>query len=73
MTPHSKPSQAAQILAHIVRHGSITPRDAIEHYQCFRLAARIHELKANGHPIACDLTGGFARYSLAQPVQLALL
>lgn len=44
MSPHTKPTQSSQILAHIVRHGSITPRDAIEHYQCFRLAARIQKL-----------------------------
>jgi hypothetical protein len=72
MSPHTKPTQSSQILSHLMVHGSITPREAIEFFQCYRLAARVHELRQRGHVIDCDLTGGFARYSLTQPVQLAL-
>lgn len=62
---HTRPTQAAEILRHLEVHGSITPREAIDFYQCFRLAARVHELRQKGHAIDCDLKGGFARYSLA--------
>jgi len=63
-TAHAKPTQSAEILMYLEIHGSITPLDAME-FGCMRLAARIHELKAQGHAITCDKSDGFARYSLA--------
>ena len=63
-TAHTRPTQAAEILHHLEIHGSITARDAIRFFQCYRLAARIYELKAQGHPITCDKSEGYARYSL---------
>lgn len=62
---NTRPTQAAEILRHLEVHGSITAKDAVEHFQCYRLAARIYELKAAGHLIDCDKSDGFARYSLA--------
>jgi len=56
------------------RYGSITPIEALREIGCFRLAARIHELKAAGHNIHQEMierTGKrtnkkmrFARYTL---------
>ena len=38
-------SQEDKILAHLKRYGSITPITAFEKYGCFRLAARIEEIR----------------------------
>lgn len=51
-----------------LRLGSLTPMDALNGCGCFRLAARIQELRQEGHLIATDKVaqGGkhFARYTL---------
>ncbi len=44
-------SQNDAILAHLERGESISPLEALEKYQCFRLAARIHDLRLKGHII----------------------
>ena len=44
-------SQNDAILAHLERGESITPLEALEKYQCFRLAARIYDLRLKGHVI----------------------
>ena len=48
---NSNPTQAELILNHLNECGFITPLDALNLYGCFRLAARVHELKKQGHPI----------------------
>lgn len=47
-------SQRDQILQYLRRGGRLTPGDALERFQCFRLAARIDELRRAGHAIAVD-------------------
>lgn len=68
----AKTSQKDKILAFMKLHGSITQRDAIM-LGCYRLGARIYELKNDGVPIKMELIkvqnadGTFAhvaRYSL---------
>lgn len=44
-------SQNNAILAHLERGESISPLEALEKYQCFRLAARIYDLRLKGHSI----------------------
>ena len=44
-------SQNAQILADLKRGRVITPLQALKSYGCYRLAARIHDLKDKGHDI----------------------
>ena len=44
-------SQAGQILEHLIRVGPITPLQALELYGCFRLAARIKDLRELGWAI----------------------
>lgn len=46
-----KDTQCAAILAHLKRHGSITPLEALNRYGCMRLGARIYDLKRAGNPI----------------------
>ena len=49
---NSKPTQAQRILQHLKSGKALSPLDALEKYGCFRLAARIHELRRAGHAIA---------------------
>lgn len=55
--PHVRANaQAEQILAELRRRnneglGGLTPREAQELFGCMRLAARVHELKRDGHNI----------------------
>lgn len=60
-------SQNHAILSHLKR-GPITPLDALERYGCFRLAARIDELRTAGHAIRTEWVRQgekrFARYRM---------
>ena len=62
-------SQKLRILAHL-RRAQIDPMTALRRYGCLRLAARIDELRHQGHEIASRLVerGGkrFARYRLVR-------
>ena len=63
-------TQQQQILQHLQRIGPITPIEALTEYGCFRLAARVGELKRAGHDIRMILVSNgrdrkrFARYEL---------
>ncbi len=49
---NKKPSQARQILGYMkTTSGIVTPRLALELFGCMRLAARVHELRLDGHNI----------------------
>jgi hypothetical protein len=48
---HTKPTQAGRILAHLRAGNRLTALEALERFQCFRLAARIHELRREGWQI----------------------
>ena len=61
-------NQNTAILKHM-RRKSITPIEALELYGCFRLAARIADLREQGHSIVTSVIHNgngkrFARYSL---------
>lgn len=62
-------SQQTDVLTHLKR-GSLDPLTALRRYGCFRLGARIYELKRKGHQIVSELVerGGkrFARYRLVR-------
>lgn len=49
--PVSSASQKARILAFMMEGNSITPLEALEKFQSFRLGARIADLKEDGWPI----------------------
>jgi hypothetical protein len=72
----SEPAEAARlarqetlVLAALEAGQAITPQDALERFDCFRLAARIYRLRKAGHDIVTKyITEGdktFARYHLA--------
>jgi hypothetical protein len=44
-------TQKAAILFHVKQRRPITALEALKRYGCFRLAARVYELRADGHPI----------------------
>ena len=46
-----KPSQANQILKCLESGASLTAIDALKRFGCLRLAARIEDLRSEGHPI----------------------
>lgn len=61
-------SQTTDILDHLKRHDTITPYQALRAHGCMRLAARIQELRRDGHQIETEYVsrGGkrWARYRL---------
>lgn len=44
-------SHETQIITHLKSHGSITSLQALKLYGCFRLAARIYDLRNKGYKI----------------------
>ena len=60
-------SQKLKILSHLKR-GPLTPYVALDRYGCMRLAARIEELRNDGHRIETEYAAvngkRFARYHL---------
>ncbi len=48
-------SQSKQILDHLEQGNSLTPIDALNLFGCFRLSARIGELKQLGHNIKTNI------------------
>lgn len=68
--PESSASQERQILDYLMQGNSITPLEALKYFRCFRLGARIADLKAKGHIISSrrvkDVRTGkwFASYTL---------
>lgn len=64
-------SQTDAILTYLKTGKALTPLEALSRFGCFRLAARIKELREDGHAISTDkieTPGGarVARYRLAQ-------
>ena len=66
-------AQSKMILEHLKTHGSIDLYQAAELFGCFRLSARIYDLKEAGHKIESVMMDGinrfgartrFARYTL---------
>lgn len=62
-----------RVLAYMQAHGSITAAEAIERFGCYRLGARIYDLRQRGHKIVSIVERGknrdgepvhYARYSI---------
>ena len=60
--------QTLRIFEHLKRHGSITPQQALRDYGCFRLAARIGEIREAGHAVE---TIYITRHRRGEPVRFA--
>lgn len=70
-------SQDLAILNHLKSGKSLTPTEALSLFGCFRLAARISDLKSQGFVIETEIVKSngkrYARYYIPQvPAQLAL-
>ena len=48
-------SQSAKVLYHLQNYGPLTAIEALELFACFRLAARINDLKQAGHDIQMEM------------------
>jgi len=48
-------TQSAKVLYHLQNYGSLTALEALELFHCFRLAARINDLKKAGHDIQMEM------------------
>ena len=48
-------SHKRQVLEYLKRHGSITPMDALREFGCYRLGARIYDLRREGVKIRTRL------------------
>lgn len=46
-----KQTQTEEVLAHLIKHGSITSLEAIKKYGCTRLSAMIYKYRARGYEI----------------------
>lgn len=51
-----------RILSHLRLHKSITPLEALEFYGCYRLGARIWDLRRDGHQIDTEIVNDTDRY-----------
>lgn len=57
-----KAKQTDLILSYMKRFGSINPMEAMSDIGCMRLAARIADLKAEGHKITSTIVEGCNRF-----------
>jgi hypothetical protein len=68
-------SQNDQIRAALILGRSLTPLDALNEFGCFRLAARVADLRREGLDIECktETANGkrYARYQLRRPYEAA--
>ena len=60
-------TQKDQILTHLKAGKPITPIDALNMFGCFRLGARIFDIKQEGHSIKTDQSKGYATYTMDIP------
>ena len=47
-------NQCKRILAYMIANGNITARDAVNDLDCYRLSARIKDLRDEGYKIVTD-------------------
>ena len=62
-----------QVLSYLKAHGSISPLEALAEFGCYRLGARVFDLRRDGHSIETHIEHGidrngdpmrYARYTL---------
>ena len=70
MSQNAIDTQCAQIRAHLESGKSITQAEAIEAWGCYRLGARIFDLRAAGMDIITETGTGKNRYG--KPVKFAV-
>lgn len=55
-------TQTEQVLMYMQKHGSISAAEAIENFGCYRLGARIYDLRHRGYRIMRVMEHGQNRY-----------
>jgi len=65
-------TQAEAILAHLKAGNTITPIEALDKFGCFRLAARIIELRRDGYNIVTEGDKNYAVYRLIGGISKAI-
>ena len=58
-----KKSQTEMILMYLQKYGEITPLEALSAIGCFRLSARIADLRADGYNITTTIAKGKKQYA----------
>lgn len=69
MKLNKQPTQCARVLKYMEDFGEITSAEAISDLGCYRLGARIWELKAQGYRIKRRMVKGRNRYG--EPISYA--
>ena len=59
-----KKTQCEMILEYLNRYGEISPLEALSAIGCYRLSARISDLRADGHSITTEMTKGKKSYAI---------
>ena len=68
-------SDKNRVLAYLREHGSITPLEALNSFGCYRLGARVWDLRRDGHTISTEIVEGkdqhgeamrYAKYRLVE-------
>ena len=59
-------TQEAMIAAHLRKHGSLTPLEALSKFGCHRLAARVYDLRSDSMPIWKETVKVRTRYGHAK-------
>ena len=61
-------SQEVKILE-LLRQGQVSPMSALYAANCYRLGARIFDLRQKGHKITTDKSNGYAVYTLEKEAE----
>lgn len=61
----SKTNDKQRVLEYLLEHGTITPMDALNNFGCYRLGARIFDLRRDGHRIDTEIVHDTYRFGEA--------
>ena len=59
-----KKTQCDYLLEYLERYNSITPMEALNAFNCFRLGARVSDLRADGYDIQTEINPKGKRYAI---------
>ena len=65
----SAASHRIKILQALKAGRRLTPMDALNEFGCYRLAARVYQLREDGWNIDTDISEGFATYRLVSKIR----
>jgi len=65
--------QTRQVFEHLKQHKSITPLEALSLYGCFRLGARIWELRKAGVPVKTEIVQVETRVGVSKVAKYVMI